>query len=158
MINNLKDIRSANELDEFEDEICKAIRKGLTNIDSVAKASYNKIRKPVDLYIEHIVSLSKEMNPYRKNLIEFLFIPLDSQIIGSPYIFTDYEIQRHGLRRNSTFKDITNKSTYQILQDTLISKTFTMPGVKRIYFDLLWNDRYKMWGNNLFETNLSIKA
>ena len=54
IIDTLKSIRIVEELDHFENEIYLGIRKRLQgNIRSDMLTSYNKIRKPIDLYIEH---------------------------------------------------------------------------------------------------------
>jgi len=159
ILSALESIKSAEELDSLEDTICKDIKNNLFgNIKASQLGSYNKIRKPVDLYIEHIVSMCSELSNNRSNSTKLLFLPLDSQIFSSPYIFSRSQLYSYGIRDNASFKDVQNRKTYIALQDILTKKASDISDCigkefHRIYFDLLWNDRYKKPGNNLFETN-----
>jgi len=155
----LESIKSTEELDSLEDSICNDIKTELFgNIRADQLNSYNKIRKPVDLYIEHIVSMCSEFSGNRIKITKFLFLPLDSQIFSSPYIFSRSQLYSYGIKDNATFKDVQIRKTYNALQDILLKKAIDISNCigkkfNRIYFDLLWNDRYKKPGNNLFETN-----
>lgn len=86
-------------------------------------------------------------------------MPLDSQIFKSNDIFTLEELRSCQLSRNSKYGPLTSKSKYDILQNTLKTKSKLLSQIDNfypIYFDLCWgskNSRYKSWGNNLFETN-----
>lgn len=160
ILSALKSVKSMEELDSLEDEICNDIRNNLFgNIKAEQLKSYNKIRKPVDLYIEHIVSMCSEISSEdRIKLSKLMFLPLDSRIFSSPYIFDPSELRYYGINNNATFKDVQNSQTYAKLQDILFKRATDISKVigeefHRIYFDLLWNDRYKKRGKNLFETN-----
>lgn len=155
VIDALKTINTVEELDLFEDQICQEIKEELVNIKQDMKKSYNKIRKPVDLYIEHIVSMAKELEGHRDRLAKLLFLPLDSQILASEYIFDTFELSRCGLKRSSTYGDIESKKVYKYIQELLITKAKEINEKEfcRIYFDLFWNDRYLKKGTNLFQTN-----
>jgi hypothetical protein len=48
----------------------------------------SELRKPVDLALENLVTMSLELDPAREKLVLLLFLPLDSQIFGNPLIFT----------------------------------------------------------------------
>jgi hypothetical protein len=160
ILSALISINSTEELNLLEDEICNEIKNNLVgNIKADQLKSYNKIRKPVDLYIEHIVSMCSEIsNANRTRLCRFLFLPLDSQIFRSPYIFKRSQLRNYGINDNATFKDVQNPEIYTALQDVLYKKSVDISNeigkeFYRIYFDLLWNDRYKKPGKNLFQTN-----
>lgn len=154
IINRLKNVKSSHELDEFEEIILSEIRIELTNILPKMLRSYNRLRKPIDLYIEHIVSMAMELENYRERLIPLLFLPIDSEILSSEHIFEIYELNRCGLNRKSSYGDINNKQIYDYLQELLIEKVSTInKDFNRIFFDLFWNDRYLKNGGNLFQTN-----
>lgn len=159
IINSLKTIKTIEELDHFENKICLEIRKRLQgNIRSDMLTSYNKIRKPIDLYIEHIVAMANELADSRSQLNQLLFLPLDSQIFSSPYILSRELLCSLGIKDNATFKDVKTLEVYRTLQNIALKRANTISNAigktfHRIHFDLLWNDRYKKQGNNLFETN-----
>ncbi|HHW21310.1 MAG TPA: hypothetical protein GXX26_00290 [Clostridiaceae bacterium] len=128
------------------------------NIKASQLESYNKIRKPVDLYIEHIASMCSDISSSeRAALVKLLYLPLDSQIFASPYIFSRSQLYSFGIRDNASFKDVWHRKTYISLQDMLLKKAADISDhigkeFLRIYFDLLWNDRYRKPGRNLFES------
>lgn len=158
IISALKKVSSFEELSILEDKICREIKEQLTNIKSEMLISYNKIRKPVDLYFEHLISMSKETEDIREKYIEYLYLPLDSQMFQQPLIFSEDELKSNRLSRNSTYKDVIKKESYKNLQNIIRTKSLSIGnriGIKfyPVYFDLLWNKRYKRWGTNLFETN-----
>jgi len=158
IISELKSINTVEELDEFEDKITKQLKGMLMKcIKNNMLDSYNKVRKPVDLYIEHIVSMAEEFTvTERERLIPLLFLPLDSQIFASEYIFSVKELYSFGLKRGSTFQDVYSNKVYKAMQNSLLQKLIKITGnFHRIYFDFFWNERYKKSGANLFETNLN---
>jgi hypothetical protein len=131
----------------------------LINIKEEAIASYNKVRKPVDLYIEHLVATSSDLDiTLRSKLAPLLFLPLDSQIFSNPAIFPLRELQNVNLSRNSTYQSVATEKTYTVLQSYLLEKSARISqgyGVAfhRIYFDMFWGDRFRNQGSNLFEVN-----
>jgi len=160
LVAKLSVIRSRPELNVLCNEICADLRIRLTNIKPWQLVSYNKLRKPVDLYIEHLVSLSGEMAGVRTRLVPSLALPLDSQMFAHPELFTDDELRRHSLSRRSTFQGVRSEDCYQSLQQLVDAKAKAICKVQGkafhpIYYDLLWNGRYtKTQARNLFESNL----
>ncbi|GKT11026.1 hypothetical protein DSTSK_43310 [Desulforhabdus sp. TSK] len=102
--------------------------------------------------------MAADLEEARAKLVPLLFLPLDSQILAHPGLFTERELAAQGLTRGSTYKDITTESTHSAFQALLGQKAAAVTDAHRrpfhvIYFDLVWNDRYRRWGGNLFETN-----
>ena len=157
LVGNLLRIRSRSELHKLSNRICKRIKDKLRNIiRSDQLDSYNKIRKPIDLYVEYLSSMARELDKVRSKLTPLLFLPLDSQIISDKALFSDDELGDHGLSRKSTYKDVTSESAYRALQGLVRRKSEAMSAHSRfypIYFDLLWNKRYRNNGRNLFKIN-----
>jgi hypothetical protein len=154
IISNLNKVKSDDDLDKYSDEICKRLIDGLSNnIVKTQLQSYNKIRKPVDIVLEHMVSMGEDFELLRPDITKHLFLPLDSQMFQSEFVFSDSELFSLGLRRNFTFKDVTTKSKYTQVQTFLRKKADTLGLEARIFFDLVWNDRFRSQGTNLFQTN-----
>lgn len=138
--------------------ICTEVRTRLGNIKPDQLASYNKVRKPVDLYIEHLVAMAFELAEARQVLVPLLFLPLDCQILESPELFTGPELAQHRLRRSSTYSEVTSEQSYMALQAIITRQAGEVAGKLGrpfwpIYFDLIWNGRHSSWGGNLFESN-----
>jgi hypothetical protein len=134
------------------------LRAKLSNCLPAQLKSYNKVRKPVDLYVEHLVAMAVDLDDVRAKLVPLLFLPLDSQILRHCAHFSDQELADHCLSRASTYKDITTERSYAALQTMLVQKAMAVAESRDrpfhvIYFDLVWNDRYLNRGRNLFETN-----
>ena len=154
----LSSVRTGDQLDKVSDRVCAGVRRRLSNVSPEQLKSYNKVRKPVDLYFEHLVAMALELDKAREFLMPLLFLPLDSQMLRHESLFSDEELVRHGLSRRSTYKDIKSKETYNALQKLLNHKARVVTAgwrraFHRIYFDLLWGGRYRNRGGNLFETN-----
>jgi hypothetical protein len=154
----LSHVKTRDELHELQKQFSEALRGRLWNIKSKQLGSFNKIRKPVDLYIEHLVAMAGDFDDHRHKLTPLLFLPLDSQIFKHPELFTERQLTDHGLSRASTYKDVETEKSYLELQDILQKKADTVSNklgqpFPPIYFDLVWNDRHANWGGNLFETN-----
>jgi len=158
LVSALADTRSVEDLHTLLNRVSEAIRKGLGNIKPSMLASYNKIRKPVDLYIEHLVAMAEELDESREQLIPLVNLPLDSQMFQQPEVFREAEIRKVGISRRSTYMGVRSENTYRYLQDVLraraemLSHTAGRP-FHPIYFDLLWNNRSDRPGTNLFELN-----
>ena len=121
--------------------------------------SYNRVRKIIDLYLQHLVSMARELDNVRKRIIPFLFLPLDSKIFISKDIFTEDELKRAGINRNSSYGSLKSRDKYDLLQNLLIDKSIKLSekdnNFSPVYFDLIWQSknkipRYRSWGNNLF--------
>lgn len=162
IIQQLAEVQSINELDDLSNRMCIQLRHELAtgNIKSsqLTPNKYNKIRKPVDIYLEQLVSLATELTPYRERLIPMLRVPLDTWIFGHPSLFTVASLRAAGLRRNSGFGELELEADYLQLQSQLrglaaqCSVHHNIP-FHPIYFDLLWGNRYTRTGGNLFELN-----
>jgi transcriptional regulator with XRE-family HTH domain len=158
LVEALSAIRTRDDLNRLSNRICEGVRAKLTNCSPAQLRAYNKVRKPVDLYLEHLVAMAAELDGVRAQLVPLLFLPLDSQILAHPGLFTEQELAGHGLSRVSTYKDITAERTHAALQELLPQKAAAVAEARGrpfhvIYFDLVWNGRYRNWGGNLFETN-----
>ena len=158
LVSALKGIQSVNDLHALLNRVSEDIRKSLVNIKPSMLASYNKIRKPVDLYIEHLVTMAEELDECRERLVPLISLPLDSQIFQQPEVFRDAELRKVGVSRRSTYMEVSSESAYRYLQGVLRDRGEALSqAVDRlfhpIYFDLLWNKRHARSGTNLFELN-----
>ena len=173
-IERLRTVRTPKELDniiksahgtlyhEFNKQLSKPID---TN-------SYGKLRKIIDVLIEHAVSMSNELAPYRSTLTPLLYLPLTKPILSREEIFSQEVLEEATklndmarIKRTSTFGDIKKLEAYNFLQQKAseraqyIKEKYNLPHFHRIYFDLFWGDeksqqyRYTQKGRNLFELN-----
>ena len=160
LLESLRSVRDEADLDEVAD---RAVADLLARLEGVIKPaqleSYNKVRKPVDLYVEHLVAMAREIGPEtRERLVPLLFLPLDSQVFASEVCFRDSELRRHGVSRRSTSGSLSDAGAYAALQSILSERAGAVAShlgapFHRIYFDLLWNDRWTRSGQNLFALN-----
>ena len=158
IINELHQIRTREEMDEFEDKLFMSLQEALLSYSTLTliKESYNRIRKIVDLYFEHIVAMAEEIDSAtRKRLTPLLFLPIDSWIIENEAIFDSESIYRWSLTRNSSFGEIRTKKLYDDMQRYLVRKANEISmslgkDFNVIYFDVFWNNRINMPGYNLF--------
>ncbi len=154
IIDFLLKVKTEKELEAFEKEICKKLKVELKkNIDNRQLHSFNKLRKPVDIVVEHLISMGTDFITVRKTLTQYLFLPLDSQMFQSQIVFSDKEISGLKIKRSFTFKDIVDEKHYYEIQNFLKQKADKIGVEHRIFFDLVWNERYKSKGKNLFATN-----
>ncbi len=158
LVEALSGVRCRGDLNMLSNRICEDVRSRLRNCSPGQLKAYNKVRKPVDLYVEHLVAMAVDLDRARAHLVPLLFLPLDSQIVHHPGLFTEQELAAYGLSRESTYKDITTEGSYSALQALLTQKAAAIAAVRGrpfhvIYFDLVWNGRSRNWGDNLFETN-----
>lgn len=162
IINSLRNAKSAEDINSIENKLYDIILEELKNSNKNPNSSiinsYNKVRKPIDLYIEHIVLMAKELDEQRKRLIPFLYLPLDSWIFNSQLLFSLEELGGVRLKRGSGYGKLTEESNYMKLQKILNDKISVISNqinmeFNKIFLDLIWNDRYKRNGANLFETN-----
>jgi putative zinc finger/helix-turn-helix YgiT family protein len=156
LVDALSKVKDEYQLHQLENRVCEEVRGRLTNVKPKMLRSYNKVRKPVDLCIEHLVAMARELDPYREALIPLLFLPLDGPLLAHPALFAFGEMADHGLSRDSTFTAVETEETYKALQELLRQKAKSVAAARgrafhRIYFDLLWEDRYGNSGGNLFE-------
>ena len=136
--------------DAFEKTLKEELKKNIRNEQLI---SFNKLRKPIDIFIEHLIAMETNFSSVRQNLTKHMFLPLDSQMFQSDFVFSDKERQELKIKKEFTFKDILEQSHYNEIQEFLKQKANLIGLENKIYFDLEWNDRWKSNGNNLFETN-----
>jgi hypothetical protein len=142
------------EIDELSRELCRSLQCDLKRyIQARQLDSFNKLRKPVDLVVEHLVAMGRDFSRARRHLSKHLFVPLDSQMFSSKLVFDDAELPALGIKRWFTFKDIEDESQYYVIQSFLKEKARRLGVQERIFWDLVWNERYKSKGKNLFATN-----
>ena len=158
LIGALSSVNTRDDLTKLSNHICEGVRTNLSNCSPTQLQAYNKVRKPVDLFLEHLVSMAIELDAARERLIPLLFLPIDSQILACPGLFADNELHDNYLSRSSTYKDVRSEQAYLVLQEFLSQKATVVAEARQrqfyvIYFDLIWNNRHKEWGGNLFETN-----
>ncbi|SHJ41446.1 hypothetical protein [Lutispora thermophila] len=158
IINELQQVRKREEIDVFEHKLFMSLQEALLpySTPTLLKESYNRIRKIVDLYLEHIVAMAEEIDSAtRERLMPLLFLPIDSWIIKNEAIFDSISIYRWGLTRDSSFGEVRTKNLYDDMQRYLLKKAneISMRLGKEfsvIYFDVFWNNRLNMPGCNLF--------
>lgn len=154
IVRSINGAKSESDIDVLLKEICKTLRSELKNhIRADQLNSFNKLRKPMDIVIQHMVAMGDGFGDARSKVINWLFLPLDSQIFQSEFIFSDQEARALGIKRSYTFKDIKDENHYDDIQNFLREKSVQLGVKHRIYFDLIWNERYKSNGTNLFLTN-----
>jgi hypothetical protein len=154
IISRLNQITTEPELDQFsqhlQDKLFPQLKKVIRG-DQLK--SFNKLRKPLDIVVEHFVGMGKDFRPARTKLISALFLPLDSQIFQSELIFPDRDMKSLSLKRTFSFSDVRTREHYAEVQAFLADRARQMGLEARIYFDLIWGNRYKRKGTNLFATN-----
>lgn len=159
ILNELKSINCKKDLDYLEEQLREELKIQFSkNIDEKRLNSFNRLRKPIDLVIEHIISMSFELNEIRNKIISSLYLPMDSQIFNSD-LFTNEELKKAGISKKLTYGNIISKDSYYYLQYLVEKKAEDISRNNKIdffpiYFDLIWNDRYEKEGGNLFEVSL----
>jgi hypothetical protein len=123
-----------------------AIIPRLTNIKPDRLKSFNRTRKPVDLYLMNLVAMGKEFASCRDRLVPLLHLPLDAQMLSKVFDSP-----------TESFGTIETQHNYEELQDRSVklakwvSKRIGRPFYP-IYFELLWRDRIARQGTNLFNS------
>lgn len=166
LLSALEGIETPDELHDLANRVCVELRARLAaNIKPHQLTAYNKLRKPVDLYLAHMAAMAQELDDARATLVPLLSLPLDSQMFSlcppldaCPALFADQELADYGLNRQATFSAVQKESAYRGLQAIVRERAQRLTAISErlfhpIYFDLFWNDRYRRWGGNLFETN-----
>ncbi len=167
LIDRLDAVRNREDLHTVLNEVCEEIRARLTNIVEEVRTSYNSVRKPVDLYVEHLVTMAAEVPAdLRRRLVPMLFLPLDKVLLQpipipdgrTVQLFDPFLLQRLNLTPGSSYGHIRTEGAYLQLQREVDRKAEEVSRLcgrpfPPIYFDLLWNGRYTREGDNLFELN-----
>ena len=153
IVQSINHIKSEKDMDLFAKELSRALKARLSKcIRNDQLESFNKIRKPVDIILEHFISMGSDFVKARERITKYLFLPLDSQMFQSPDVFSEAEARMLRIDRNFTFKDIYDEGHYVEIQTFLKEKAENL-GIDRIFFDLIWNNRFNSEGRNLFATN-----
>ncbi len=159
IINALNSVSGNSDIDTLEcnlfDEI-HAILKAKT--DNTRLDSYNRIRKPINLYLQHIAFMAEEIEN-RDSLSRCLRMPLDRVVFGLEPVFTLEERKKYGISTSLGFGQIKSKPLYDEIQEHFCIKAKDISMIiKRpfepIYFDLFWNSRYTKNLSNLFYSNI----
>lgn len=120
LVEGLKEARTEDDVDRLSDWVSEQIKAGLGNVRPDQLQSYNKVRKPVDLYFAALVAMAAELETVRSRLAALLFLPLDFWILSEPSLFSDTELYRCGLNRASSYQSVRAKATYRELQGSLL--------------------------------------
>ena len=94
------------------------------HIESKILDSYNALRKPIDLYMEHVVAMANELNGYRQQLVPLLALPLDGNMMRRPEL--EQVRRQHGIRRGAGFPSVCDETAYCNLQNALRSRCETV--------------------------------
>lgn len=167
ILRGLKAVRTRHDLHQLLNEITEDIRLGMTNIQDAVRNSFNRVRKPVDLYIEHLVAMAREISPaLRQRLVPLLFLPLDSVMLNpipipghSPIrLFDPNTLAGLDLSTQPSYGHVSTQAQYEALQ-TLVDDACQeltrrcKRTIHPIYLDLLWRKRFTRTGGNLFKLN-----
>jgi hypothetical protein len=160
IVYKLNHIKSREELDLLENNIMNSILIKINQTSFITKIdinSFNRIRKIIDLFVEHLICMAIELDNVRNKLTPFLFLPLDSKMFADENLFSINELRQVHLNRNSKYGALNVKENYYFLQQRLLEKSKYCDGeFYPIYYDLRWGrkePRYLSWGTNLFQTN-----
>lgn len=162
LVGEMKKVESEEALDDLSDRVCSEIKASLDNVMPDRVESYNAMRRPVDLYFEHLVAMSNELQSERNKLSALLFLPLDRPIFESELVFSKAELKCLGVTRAMNARSISSKEQYMKMQRFLRGKSEKIGlllkeideeykrGFHRIFFDLIWGERFNSDGGNLF--------
>lgn len=163
IIKELINVNSLDDMDYVERTMYKEIYSKLIDIKADKLDSYNRIRKPINLYLEHIISMCNLIeNIERKRLAKYMFLPMDKFIFNSPNIFNANEKRMWHISDRDGFGVVRTEELFYEMQNTLIEKAKNISkeldeDFYRIYFDMFWGNRIESEGANLFLSNLSKK-
>ena len=152
IINELKKVKSTSDIDKLSADLFKDLKSKLSkNVRNEILGNYNSIRKLVDLIIEHVTLIAKELDGFRHEVIKHLRVPLDSFILNSDCLFTYTEREEFKLGKiGGGFLSIETKEQYHRVQNHLLRVSASCGISYPIYFDILWRDRIN-YQSNLFE-------
>ncbi|GAB4251842.1 hypothetical protein [Deferrisoma sp.] len=163
----LASVATRDELHEFLNGICVEIRRELRKaVEPDRLESYYRIRKPVDLYMEHLVAMATEFSAEdRRRLVPLLFLPIHKEMIkgiptpqGTVELFDREFLRELGLTKQSAYGHIKTERMYLAFHAEVARKAEAVSELcgrpfHPVYFDLFWNQRYKAQGENLVELN-----
>lgn len=159
--NDLSQVKSRHDLHQVCEAWRTRIAKNLVNVKPHLLESYNRMRKPIDLYIMNLVALAKEAVDLRERLIPMLFLPLDGEMFQKAFCIE--ELQKHGLSRRSKYGDVKTEAEYLSLQRIIQERSRDWSDelgmdVHPIYFDMMWRDRAGAQGGNIFTASRMRRA
>jgi hypothetical protein len=145
-------VNNREDLDKISNKFSLEIKNALKNIQPSSLKSYNKTRKLVDLYFEHLVLLTDFLSESKRNLLlPLLFVPLDSQIL----VRMRSEFKVGMIPSKPSMGSVVSKELYDKIQICL-SSFCDLNGISApITLDLLWRDRYLKKGNNFLELTIA---
>jgi hypothetical protein len=151
LIENLKSCKSIEDIDFLSEKLENTLRNELAeNVVKRVLASYNSVRKLIDLFLEQIVLVCCDLDGFRKKLIHLLRVPLDSFILNSSCLFSFNERKQLNLDNNAGgFLSIKTKEQYYAIQSHLRNVAESNKIDHPIYFDVLWRDRITYTNNIL---------
>jgi hypothetical protein len=143
IIEGLKKAKSTNDIESLSNELFKKLKSRMeVNVQDRVLKNYNAVRKLVDLILEQVALIAKELNDHLKQIIPFLRVPLDSFILNSDCLFTYQERKKFKLGAvGGGFSRIKTKEQYDSVQNHLIQVANSCEVSYPIYFDVLWRDR-----------------
>lgn len=143
IINGLKNAQKIDDIDILSNALFKELKSRLTrNVRKDILDNYNAVRKLVDLILEHVTLISKELNDNRHQIIRILRVPLDSYILNSDCLFSYNERKQLLLGAiGGGFSTIKTEDQYYCIQAHLIDVATNCEISYPIYFDVLWRDR-----------------
>lgn len=151
LIGDLNSCKSIEDIDFLSEKLEIALRNELSeNVIKRVLASYNSVRKLIDLILEQIVLVCCDLDGFRKKLIHLLRVPLDSFILNSSCLFSFNERKQLNLDNNAGgFLSIKTKEQYYAIQSHLRNVAESNKIDHPIYFDVLWRDRITYTNNIL---------
>ena len=152
IIEGLKKTKSTKDIDLLSDELFKKLKSSLeVNVQVRVLKNYNAVRKLIDLILEHVTLIAKELDGFRHEVIKHLRVPLDSFILNSDCLFTYAKREEFKLGKiGSGFLSIETKEQYHRVQNHILQVAESCSISHPIYFDVLWRDRIN-YQSNLFE-------
>lgn len=162
IVEKLKCVCCLEDMDNLEKELYDDIYSRLMNSKAENTDSYNRIRKPINLYLEHIISMCDMFgNSERERIIPYMFVSMDSQIFKCEYIFTKAKRKEFGLKKGMGFGAIKKEEVFYKIQEFLLEEAERITKeigqeFYRIYFDVFWRNRLESKGENLFLSNLKV--
>jgi hypothetical protein len=154
---------SSEALDGLAEKYIEALKGRLhpNKSEALNLDQYNAIRKPLDLYFEHIAAMCNDLSDCREKIVPLLRLPIDSQILNCHDIFGEDVRRRLGLNAVAGFTKIARRDDYFCVQKLAktradsVSRQIGQP-FHCIYWDLYWSKRYEApCRDNLFTSNFT---
>ena len=156
VLEDLAGVTGRDKLHDLADHWRREIVAKLDNVKPELLWSYGRTRKPIDLYVMNLTALAEELADARPRLVPLLFLPLDSQMFQKA--IPESELRKHGLSSGSSFGDVKSEKTYLALQSGVSAHAEELGRslgvtVHPIYLEMLWRDRVRGEGSNIFSAS-----